>query len=69
MGAPVLSAEICCGPTGRPPDFQADDPTLCGSVSVGLVLGGTRTMEIRPGGGETVWVTSFAQMCHPLVPA
>ena len=33
-------------------------------MSVGVVLGGEVTMEIIPGGGEIVWVTSFAPMCH-----
>lgn len=65
-GAPSPSAQRCCGPLHKSPDLQTDDSTLCGCVSVWVVLIGTRIMETVTWGREIVWVASFVQMCHPL---
>lgn len=44
-GAPTSPAQRCCGRLHKSPDLQTDDSTLCGCVSVWVVLGGTEIME------------------------
>ena len=44
-GAPVSTAERCCGLLRKTPDLQTNNPEFCGCVSVWVILGGVGLME------------------------